>query len=171
MNRDLNICSRGYTLIEVLVVVTIIGIAGSIVVPHMVRGGEMQIQAAGRMVISDLLMTQNEAIARQAVRRMTFDTTANQYAITDSADAVVAAPWKGGGDYIVNFSTDGRFNGVRITAVNFNDTTTVSFDDLGAPSSGGTIDLVSGDTTYRITVASFTGRVTIAEVGAEAEEE
>ncbi|MCE9590972.1 MAG: GspH/FimT family pseudopilin [Planctomycetes bacterium] len=156
---------RGFTLIEVLIVVAIIGIAGAVIVPQMLKAGTLQIQAAGRMIISDLLIAQNEAVAKQAPRRVVFDVNANRYSITDGNGNAIPALWRTGGDnsanYAVDLTQDGRFNGVRLSKASFNNTASIQFDALGGPDNGGTVELTSGNTHYRITVAPFTGRVTI----------
>ena len=158
--------ARAFTLVEVLVVVAIIGIAGAVVVPQMLRSGTMQLQAGSRIIIADMLYAQNEAIARQSPRRMVFDTDNNNYKLTDTAGTAITVSWKNGaaGNYVVDFKNDSRFSRVSISDVNFGGSKTVEFDVLGAPSSGGTIDVSSGSLKYRITVAAFTGRVTIAPV-------
>lgn len=156
----------GFTLIEVLVVVTIIGIAGAIVVPQMMRAGSLQIQAAARMVIADLLYAQNEAIAQQAPRRVTFDPASNSYRLTDAAGTVLAVSWKNdaAGNYVVDLAHDGRFSGVTISAASFGGSGTIEFDALGAPSAGGNVDLTSGSIRFRVSVAPFTGRITVAPI-------
>ena len=156
----------GFTLIEVLVVVAIIGIAGAVVVPQMLSSGRLQIQAASRMVIADLLYAQNDAIAHQTSRSVVYDTTTNSYKVTDATGTALAVSWKNdaAANYVINFSQDSRFNGVTLSSPNFGGTSTIQFDALGTPSSGGTVDLVAGSTTYRVTVGAFTGRVTVAPV-------
>jgi prepilin-type N-terminal cleavage/methylation domain-containing protein len=157
---------RAFTLIEVLVVVTVIAIAGAIVVPQMLKAGTLQIQAGGRMVIADLLYAQNEAIAQAAVRRVVFDPAQNRYRLTDGSGVALQASWRSGGsntaDYSVDFNRDTRFSGVKLSAADFGGTQTIEFDALGTPSAGGTVDLTAGNVHYRIAVAPFTGRVTIA---------
>lgn len=161
-------CRSAFTLIEVLSVVVILGIAGAVVVPQMLNRGNLQIQAASRIIIADLLYAQNEAITRQAVRRVVFDTAANSYKLTDGNGNVLAVSWKNGSaaNYVVNFSADSRFDAVTLKTASFGGTQTIEFDPLGAPNNGGTVDLVTGSTTYRISVAAFTGRVTVAPVTA-----
>ncbi len=157
---------RAYTLVEVLIVVAIIGLAGAVIVPHMLQAGTMGIQAAGRIIIADLLYAQNEAIAQQRPRRLEFDVTNNRYHLADESGNVISSAVAGGaaGSYVMDFNADGRFAGVTITGASFNNTNTIEFDILGSPSSGGTIDLVTSNQHYRITVAAMTGRVTIAPV-------
>jgi len=153
-----------FTLIEVLIVVTIIGIAGAIVVPQMLTAGTMGIQAAARTVIADLLYAQNEAIANQATRKVVFSVADNSYRVTDGAGQTVHVDWKGGdgGNYLMDFSREtGRFGRVRIVSADFGGASEISYDALGAPSSGGTVVLRFQETGYRVTVAAFTGRVTV----------
>ena len=154
---------RGYTLIEVLIVVTIVGIAGAVVVPAMLSAGSLGVQAASRMIIADLLYAQNDAVAKQRVRTVKFDVFADSYNLRDEDDKMLHAQWMGGSDenYIVDFQNDSRFDGVNITKVDFDGDAEVSFDELGAPSSGGVIELEFESEAYRINVASFTGKVTI----------
>ncbi|MEX0777598.1 MAG: GspH/FimT family pseudopilin [Phycisphaeraceae bacterium] len=167
-NPKSEIRRRGFTLVEVLIVVTIIGIAGAVIVPHMLTTGSLGIQAAGRMVIADLLYAQNEAIAQQSPCRVVFDPPNNRYYLTDGAGNVMSTSWKGDGlgNYVVNFNEDSRFAGVTISAAEFDDTLIVEFDALGAPTNGGTIDLTADGFHYRVSVADITGRVTIAAVTA-----
>jgi prepilin-type N-terminal cleavage/methylation domain-containing protein len=161
---------RGYSLIEVLVVVAIIGIAGAVIVPQMLQAGSLNVQGAGRLVIADLLYAQNDAIAQQATRMVVFDTNNNRYRLTDATGATLTVNWKGGassaGNYIVDFTGDSRFAGVKMTAASFgaSNTNTVQFDALGSTKDGGTVDLVAGNFHYRISVAAITGRVNIAPV-------
>ena len=69
---------RGFTLVEMLIVVVIVGIAGAIVVPHMLWGSQFGLQAATRMVIADLVYAQNEAVAHQTVCRVVFNGANNE---------------------------------------------------------------------------------------------
>jgi len=69
----------GYTLIEVLITVTVVGLASAVVVPSLMRSGTLGLQAASRMVIADILLAQNDAIAYQSPRRAVFDVDNNEY--------------------------------------------------------------------------------------------
>lgn len=157
---------RGFTLTEMLMVIVLLAITATIVGPQMLEAGTMRAQAAGRAVIADILFAQSDAIARQTRRRVAFNPTADRYAVTDDAGAPVASGWTGSGNHEVDFSTDSRFDGVQLLSADFDGGTVLTFDALGAPVSSGQVELVSGKTRYRITVASVTGRVTIEPVEA-----
>lgn len=162
--------SWAFTLTEVLVVVTIMGLAAAVVVPQMLKPGTMHVQAAVRSIIADILVAQNEAVVRQSTRRVVFNTIDSQYSLTDGDGNPITGPWGKGGQYVVSFRKDSRFSNVRIENVDFgNDPdakSVIAFDELGVPSSGGTVDVVSGTTRYRISIAPFTGKVTVAAADA-----
>jgi len=166
--QDMSDKRAGFTLVEVLMVVAILGIAGIIVVPRLMSDGDMQLQAASRMVISDLLIAQNEAIAQQKPIRVMFDANLNRYRLTDDSGNLIYTRMKPGdgstGNYIMDFSTDDRFAGTTIQSPNFASRSWVEFDDLGSPDTGGTVDLVSGTFRYRIRITPITGRITVEEV-------
>ena len=163
----------GYTLIEVLITVTIMGFAAAIIVPNMMQGGSLGVQAGARMIIADLLFAQNEAMAQQSTRRVVFDTDNNSYRVEKYDSGATAwvlefNPSKGMGgnqqNYEMDFDEDGRFRGIEIVSAEFNGSSTVEFDDLGNPSSGGTIEIRYEDHAFEIKVAPFTGRVTVERI-------
>jgi len=162
-----------YTLIEVLITVTIMGLAAAIIVPNMMQGGTLGVQAGARMIISDMLFAQNEAMAQQSNRRVVFDTANNTYRVEkyDSSTSSWVLEYnptlKGGGDlqnYEMNFDEDGRFSGVQIVSAEFGSESQIEFDDQGIPSSGGTIRLQFQTHIFDIKVAPFTGRITVERV-------
>ncbi len=156
----------GYTLVEVLIVVAILGIASAMIVPHMLSAGTLGVQAAARIIVADILYAQNDAIARQGVRKVVFDPATESYALTDESDSILTVRWKNGSsnNYIVDFTTDDRFQGVEIVSADFNGSSTLEFDALGGPSNGGTVVIEYKGEQYRVTVAAFTGRVTVERI-------
>lgn len=162
----------GYTLIEVLITVTIMGLAAAVVVPNMLKGGTLGVQAGARMIVADMLYAQNEAMAQNSARRVTFDTDGNSYTVElydEDAGAWVADrnPVLGGtsaNNYVVDFDTDNRFQGVEIVSADFGGASYVQYDDLGNPSSGGTVEVRYNDHRYEIKIAPFSGRLTVRQM-------
>jgi len=159
-----------FTLVEVLIVVAIMGLAAAIVVPQMLNPGKLHIQAAVRSVIADLMVAQNEAVVRHAPRCVVFDIANSQYTLTEGDGTPLSAPWGRDGVHRVSFRKDNRFKNVRLENANFGSNAEekhiVEFDEMGAPAAGGSIDVVSGTTRYRIKVSDMTGKVTVESVAA-----
>lgn len=171
--------ARGYTLIEVLVVVTVMGIAGAVVVPSMSGANTLKVQAAVRSVVADVTFAQMDALAYQEPRGIVFDVDANRYTLVsitgDEVDLAADALYdpKGPGQrYVMNLD-DHDFGGARITDLDLNGGDTLIFDELGGPvaaagsdeiSSGGSITLDSANGRFRIDIAAFTGRVTVVRL-------
>ncbi|MCC7146605.1 MAG: prepilin-type N-terminal cleavage/methylation domain-containing protein [Phycisphaeraceae bacterium] len=162
---------QGFTLVEVIVVIALMGIASAMVIPQMLTSGTLTTQAAGRTIIADLLYAQNDAVARQQTRRVVFDLDNDNYRITDAEGNTIAANWRVGasvsGDYIVDFRGDSRFRGVDLVAANFNDELYIEYNDMGEPSTDGYVEVRNHGLRYRINVGAMTGRVTIAQVADE----
>ncbi len=172
---------RGYTLIEVLIVVIILGIASAIIVPSLSEAGSMGLQGAARLVIADMLYAQNEAVAAGEDRGVVFDVLNNQYRVVERWDSdsngsldsskPITMNWRNGEaeNYIVDFKKDQRFKNIQIISARFPDTvgsaSALWFNDIGAPDSatdGGQI--VLGYNVKRVTldVSPLTGRISIS---------
>ena len=157
---------RAYTLIEVLIVVAILGVVSAAVIPSMLTAGSMGVQAAARVIVSDILYAQNEAIAQQATHKVVFDAASESYQVVDENGNALSVGWMNGkvNNYVVDFTKDKRFTDVEIIAVDFGGTNEVEFDDLGGPVAGGSVTIRYERRSYRIDVAEFTGRVTVTKL-------
>ncbi len=60
--------ARAYTLVEVLVIVVILGILGTMVVPTVSPAAELRAQSAVRTLVSDITFAQSDAMAFQRAR-------------------------------------------------------------------------------------------------------
>lgn len=170
---------HGLTLLEILVVVVILGIAGALVVPSMGQVGVLRVQAAVRTVVSDITFIQSDAVAFQEQRAAIFDVDDSTYRlVTVPGDAIDPAtntmydPTKRGGLYVVDF-LHVRFGGSRITDAAFDDDTTLIFDAMGGPvkepgsnepGAGGFVEIEGSGQTFVVNVEPFTGRVTVERI-------
>ena len=72
---------RGFTLVEILAVVVILGIASAIIIPHMGSRDDMKAAAAARVIIADIIYAQNLAISTGTPVYIRFDRTNNKYSM------------------------------------------------------------------------------------------
>jgi prepilin-type N-terminal cleavage/methylation domain-containing protein len=160
----------GFTFIELLVVIVILGLAAAVAVPMMSSAASMQIRAAGGMVAADLEYAKNMAISRGQRYAVVFDSANETYEIQDPNGAVIAHPIKKGShQYIVDFANDGRLDRVDIVSVDFDSGNTVRFDYLGSPYNqantdlnSGTVTLQAGGITTTVTVEPVTGFISVS---------
>jgi MSHA pilin protein MshC len=177
--------SSGFTLIEILVVVVILGIASAIVIPQIGSRDDLSDASAARAMMADLIYAQNLAIAQQKPYYVRF--YGQQYSVCDSNALVpIDHPLKpalNDGKYIVTFGNQATptpsgvtpgLERVSLVEPSFLGQTVLGFDELGQPfafdpstststtmTSAGTIQLTSGTTTLTITVQPFTGEMSV----------
>lgn len=189
----------GYTLIELLITIAILGIAGAVLVPQMGNLGNLEAQAAVRTIIADLSFAQSDALANQEFRRVHFYSDGRGYCLIrvaegdffkafDYSDAAPIAdapeyiidPLGGAGlleRYLMNFETDRRFKQVVIESVVIDGTplmpngSDITYDSLGGtvqspniPGIGGTIVVSSLNERFEVTIAPFTGKLTVKRI-------
>ena len=167
---------RAFTLIEILGVVVILGIASAILLPQLGSRDDQKAAAAARVVVSDLLYAQNRAIATQKTHYVVFDTGAGVYRVYESISpyTIIKHPVTGQ-NYQVYFgsaSTNGLTQ-MQLNSVNFDTYNGVAFDALGVPYSfnpstgtlsalnSGSVVVKSGAYQMTVNVAAFSGELTI----------
>ena len=172
---------RGYTLIELIMVIAVLALAAALLIPHMTNLDSMTVQAAVRLIIADLSFAQSDALANQEYRRVHFYDDGRGYCLFRVTDADYATPVDlddadyifdplgAMGRYIVDFTQDDRFEGVTIESVDI-DTgrREITYDALGGtvitpniPGTGGEIIIAFGEESYRLQIAPFTGKLTV----------
>ena len=152
---------RGFTVVEILIVLVIITIAALTAVPMMSSASSVQIRSAASMIAADLEYAKSMAISRGQNYSVRFDQNAESYQVEDQGNNVIPHPVKKGFDYVVDFGNDTRLNRVDITGANFSGNPDVEFDSMGSPDNGGTVSLQAGTTTLTISVEPITGYVSI----------
>jgi prepilin-type N-terminal cleavage/methylation domain-containing protein len=171
---------RGFTLIEILVVVLIIGIAAAIVVPQLGTRDDMKASSAARVIMADLIYAQNLSITQQNYHYLAMDVVNKRYAVQNSALATVTHPVNKT-PYLVRFAAGGTngFQDLTLIAANFtgqsgNVYKTIGFDELGSPlvhtgtmtepMTAGAIIIQAGNYRLRIDVEPFTGQITVTPI-------
>ena len=172
MRHSRHRANRGFTLIEILVVVVIIGIASAIILPQLSSRDDLRAASAARALMADLLYAQNRSIALQKMHYVQFDTAGNTYSVLDNMSPaniithpVLQAP------YTVSLGT-GSLSNVKLASPTFDGQTVVAFDAMGVPyswSSGsgttalaaGSVQIKAGKNTLTVSVAPYSGEITV----------
>ncbi len=164
----------GFTLIEIIIVVIIIGIAALMAVPMFSGAADMQVRAAANRIAADLDYAKGLAVTHQKGYSVVFDPANESYDIRETATNTVIGHPVHPGQYVIDFSSDNNFNRVNIATVVFNSpaTQTVTFDYLGSPYAemttdpanalnNGAITLQADTFTMNVNIEPMTGYVTI----------
>lgn len=184
---------RGYTLLELLIVVVVLGIAATLLVPHLVRRNTFAAEVALRRLVADLTFAQSDALAGQGYRRLHFhevetaggsrigvgwgvyriDEGQLDAPIDPSLLEPVRDPLAGGGQAMeLDLLSDRRYRGVSLRSIAFDGGSPwITFDPLGgtigpdgAPGAGGSLELTSDNLTFRVAIQPFTGKVSVSRV-------
>jgi type II secretion system protein H len=158
----------GFTLVEILVVVVILAVAMTAAVPMFSSAGTVQVQSAASMLAADLEYARSMAISRQKYYGISFDKTMESYQVIDQAGSVVKHPLKPASNYQVSYKNQNGLAQVDLVSADFDGTSVVKFNYIGAPynASGwpltsGTISLSGGGVTITITVDPMTGYIRV----------
>jgi prepilin-type N-terminal cleavage/methylation domain-containing protein len=126
---------RGFTLIELIMVMVLISILAVSVVPKFMDTSAISLQGGAAMAVADIRYTQELAMSTHTSKTITF-TTNDTY-------------------YTVNSQTMNLPSRVSISSG-----ATFTFNSLGEPTTGGgsSVEIQAGSSTKTITVENYTGR-------------
>jgi prepilin-type N-terminal cleavage/methylation domain-containing protein len=147
-------CRRGFSLIELVLVLAIMGLFGAAAAPAMSRSfAGFRLYDAARRVSSELRLAQQRAITESQNWRVTIHNKDNGNCVK-IFEGTSTSPYR-----ILTMEP-----GVLIISATFGGGTEVVFSPSSAPSAGGTIVIgnTRGDTKL-ITVSPTTGRVKIQD--------
>jgi len=92
-----------FSLIEVMVVLTILGILAGLAIPYLASTSIDQLQSVAEVVVADVDYARNLAISNGSEYRLTFEPASNRYQLTHSGTntllhALPTSPFKSPGD-------------------------------------------------------------------------
>jgi prepilin-type N-terminal cleavage/methylation domain-containing protein len=172
--------ARGYTLIEMMIVLVLLGITSALVIPNL-RGSEpLRVQTAVRALAADIMFAQSDALAYQQRRAIVLDPATNSYWIAEvkgeTLDFEADAMYKIDGPdqrYVVSLETISG-GAAQLMSADFDGGEMIIFDELGGPvagltgdtpSSGGSLVIAGPEgLQFRVRVEPYTGRVTVERV-------
>lgn len=171
--------SRAFTLIEILCVVVILGIAAAIIVPQINSRDDLKAAAAARAMMADLIYAQNLAITSQGNRYVVFDITNQRYTITDASFNAVTHPINKT-PFVMQFGSAGG-PGLRecslasasvVGTASATGYLVLGFDELGTPlcyysgtnepMSSGQVAVSCGEHQLNINIEPYTGQITVS---------
>jgi prepilin-type N-terminal cleavage/methylation domain-containing protein len=165
---------RAYTLVELLITISILAIAAAMVIPSFGSTNVLRIQAGVRSVVADLTTAQSDALAYQRGRAILFAPGAfpngRSYKVLEVRGSAL--------DPDIDALTSTQFSGdtfgdAAIISGSFAYPNAIIFDELGSPvdePEGTTaapnqwIDISGSGETYRITIEAYTGRITVSKL-------
>jgi prepilin-type N-terminal cleavage/methylation domain-containing protein len=177
---------RGYTLVELILVIAVLGLAGALVAARRGDRGDFDTQALVRKLVADATFAQMDALANQEFRRIEFlqdpdtgeflgwcivrlDETELGLPYDPSTARHVRDSLSGSGEQRFLVAEDGRFAGARVSSPAFDGGRPfLTFDELGGtvtpnlqPGTGGQVAIEGRTSGYVVRVAPVTGKITI----------
>jgi len=162
--------SRGFSLTELIVIISILGILSWIAYPKMSAMDEIKLDAAARRLAGDLRYAQSLAMSRRVIHGILFDPALEKYTVfAPNASTPITDPADRARTMIVDYTSRTEFRGVLVQSAAFGTTPGVTFDYFGVPrdtagvdlSSTGTVVLSYQGQTDTVFVAPQTGMVTV----------
>jgi MSHA pilin protein MshC len=136
-NLQVATSSQGFTIVEIIMVVVLIGILAVSVVPKFMDTSAISLQGGAAMAVADIRYTQELAMSTHAPKTITFTTNDTYYTVVSQTMNLPSR---------VSISSGATF----------------TFNSLGEPTAGGgsSVQITTvGGSTKTITVESYTGRV------------
>jgi prepilin-type N-terminal cleavage/methylation domain-containing protein len=162
--------SRGFSMTELIVIISILGILSWIAYPKMSAMDEIKLDAAARRLAGDLRYAQSLAMSRRVIHGILFNPALEKYTVfAPNAATPITDPADRARTMIVDYTSRTEFRGVLVQSAAFGTTPGVTFDYFGVPRDTAGVDLTSTGTvvlsyqgqTDTVFVAPQTGVVTV----------
>ncbi len=166
----------GFTLVEILAVVVILGIAAAIILPQVGNHANLRASSMSRVIMADLAYVQSRAVTTQRPHYVRFDPAGNRYEVLDrltsGGEQIIAHPVDKG-PFVVPLGA-GRNDPLRdvvLDAATFNGYPVLMFDELGSPNAfdpdtftatplaAGSVRLKAREYTVTVTVEPYSGEL------------
>jgi type II secretion system protein H len=160
MKRDRNRKSAGFTMLEMMIIVVIIGIMASLAAPSFFSWiPRMKLKSDAKQNLEYLRQARSRAVAENTQYGVYFDVGNNQYYFFKDISSPQTATYEAGADSLISgpLSMESNIGYADCTFTN----DTVVFLPNGSASTSGTIKIFdTGSTeTYLVNVLAATGRV------------
>ncbi|MCE9590042.1 MAG: prepilin-type N-terminal cleavage/methylation domain-containing protein [Planctomycetes bacterium] len=159
----------GFTLVEMMIVVTIVGIVAVLAAPMMGSPDTNKLRSAAQLLVADLEYAQAESITHSSATRVLVVNNTTTYTLATAATSSVAITNPVGKlPYVTTFGT-GRaasLDGVTISAYSLNGDAIIGFGAYGQldQTANATITLRSGGNTVMVTLDATTGMATVGAI-------
>ncbi|HET9941400.1 MAG TPA: prepilin-type N-terminal cleavage/methylation domain-containing protein [Candidatus Eisenbacteria bacterium] len=162
--------ARGFTLVELVLIISILGLLVVIAVPDRSAVDEVSLRSAARRLASDLRYAQGQSIARRIRHGVRFEPAEKRYEVVATGRGEpIEDPGARGHALVVSFKDPSVAHGVTLVSASFDGAPEVSFDYFGVPSNiagreirrPGLVVLACGGMTSSVEIAPGTGKVTV----------
>ena len=136
--------ARGFTITELIIGITILGILAWIAYPKISAKDEIKLDAAARRLASDLRYAQSRAIGTRVVHGLLFEPALSRYTVyAPNVASPVTDPADRARTLLVDYTRKTEFKGVVITSAAFGATRGITFDYFGVPRDSAGTDLAA----------------------------
>ena len=145
----------GFSIVEIVIVVMIIGVFGAIAIPRYANSlTRYRADATARRVVADLALAQSAAKQSASQRQVAFNAVNHSYQIQNVKALDSNAPF-----YDVDLTQSPY--AAQIDSVNFGGDAVLIFDGHGVPDSTGSVQIHVGSEVRQINIDADTGEATI----------
>ena len=142
MHKIISWGQKAFTVLEIIMVITIMGIMAVLVINRITGTAESRINLAAEKIVSDIRYCQNLAMALHEEVRLSFSIPEDKYEVKDSSGKFFKDPFTQE-NFVVDFTASGPLRGISIDNVDFNSGNELRFDALGHPEDVGNNPLTS----------------------------